>query len=182
MCWAWRAAVSRERRRISVGLLPGVDVDVVLRVGLPCVPSGLHNVLDIVLGVPAHLLVDRFGEPIRCGGSPARRPMTVSLNGRPVTFLTSSTIWRTGGALAGADVERVILALVAVQILQRGDMRVGQIGHVDVVAHAGAVRSRVVVAEDRRALPFFRRSNSIGMRFRIAGSSSSTGPQPATLK
>ena len=33
-------------------------------------------------------------------------------------------------------------------------MRVGQIGHVDVVAHAGAVRSRVVVAEDRRGLAF----------------------------
>ena len=37
----------------------------------------------------------RFGEPIRCGGSPARRAMTASVNGRPVTFLTSSTIWRT---------------------------------------------------------------------------------------
>ena len=28
-------------------------------------------------------------------GSPARRAMTASVNGRPVTFLTSSTIWRT---------------------------------------------------------------------------------------
>ena len=31
-------------------------------------------------------------------------------------------------------------------------MGVGQIGHVDVIAHAGAIRGRVVIAEDRGGL------------------------------
>mgnify|MGYP000349796481 CR=1 FL=1 len=108
--------------------------------------------------------------------------MTVSSNGRPVTFFDLIDDLTHGGAFAGADVEGVVLALVTVEVLEGGDVGVGQVGDVDVVAHAGAIRSRVVVAEDRRGLALLQTSNSIGMRFRIAGSSSSTGPQPATLK
>ncbi len=35
-----------------------------------------------------------------------------------------------GGAFAGADIEGVVLALVAVKVLQGGDVGVGQVGDV----------------------------------------------------
>ena len=72
----------------SVGLLPGLDVDVMLRIGLPGIPGGLHDVFDVVLGVPAHFLVDA----LRGADQVRRIAGTAALNGRPVTFLTSSTI------------------------------------------------------------------------------------------
>ena len=136
----------------SVGLLPGFDVDVVFRIGLPCCPGGLHDVFHAVLCVPAHLFVDALR-----GTDQVRRIARATahdglLERQAGDLLDLIDDLAHGGAFAGADIEGVVLALVAVQILQGGDVGVGQIGDVDVVAHAGAVRSRVVVAEDRRSL------------------------------
>ena len=57
-----------------------------------------------------------------------------------------------GCALAGAHIEGIVAALVAVQVVQGSDMGVGQVGDVDVVTYAGAVRGGVVVPEDGRRL------------------------------
>ena len=57
-------------------------------------------------------------------------------------------------AAARADVEDLVRlrAPVPDHAADRGDMRAGQIHHVDIVADARSVGSRVVVAEDRKAL------------------------------
>ena len=136
----------------SVGLFPGLDVDVVFRIGLPCIPSGLHDVFDVVLCVPAHLFVDalRGADQVRrIACATGHDGLFERQAGDLLDLIDDLT---HGGAFAGADVEGVVLAFIAVQILQGGDVGVGQIGDVDVVAHAGAIRSRVVVAEDRRSL------------------------------
>ena len=74
------------------------------------------------------------------------------------------------------------LAFIAVQILQGSDVGVGQIGDVDVVAHAGAIRSWVVVAEDRRGLALLQAVEQHRDEVQDCRISSSTRPQPATLK
>ena len=79
--------------------------------------------------------------------------------------------------------------LVGARVARRGrldaaQVRVGEVGDVDVVADAGAVGRRVVVAEDgQRALVPRPRARTIGMRW-VSGSwsSPSASVAPATLK
>ena len=54
-------------------------------------------------------------------------------------------------AAAGAEVERATVGAVE-QRPQRPHMGIGKIAHVDVIAHAGAIGGRVVVAENRKAV------------------------------
>src|SRR5262249_43055414 len=59
-------------------------------------------------------------------------------------------------AASGADVERTAGA-AADQVAPRAYVRVGEVADVDVVANAGAVRGRIVVAEDRESRDVARR-------------------------
>ena len=102
--------------------------------------------------MPAHLGVDALGgadQMRRIAGTTAHDGLLERQAGDLLHLVHDLT---HRGALASAHIEHIVLALVTVKILQCGDVRVGEIGDVNVVAHAGAVRSRVVVAEDRRCL------------------------------
>ena len=54
---------------------------------------------------------------------------------------------------AGAQIERRAFCTIE-QRAHRFDVGVRQIGHMDVIAHAGAIRGRVIVAEYREAFTF----------------------------
>ena len=125
---------------------------------------------------------------------PLRRPIRPGAPGRPafrpVTLMsTSFQRGRDRGkdlqdrrADAPADVVRRDPS-TSVSGLGRRDVRLGEVGDVDVVADAGAVRRRVVVAEDQRGLAVRRaRSKTIGIRLKTPVSPSSGVAAPATLK
>src|SRR5699024_3867275 len=83
-------------------------------------------------------------EATRTAGSPGRRGATTSGIGCPVTS-THVDHLADGESLATAQVEDPVHA--GPVGLQRQHVGVGQVGHVDVVAHARAVGGRPVVAE-----------------------------------
>ena len=51
----------------------------------------------------------------------------------------------------------VVLATSALQCPQGPDMRLGQIGHMNIIAHTGAVRCRIIVAKDDYLRPLLKR-------------------------
>src|SRR5699024_3903635 len=57
------------------------------------------------------------------------------------------------GSLTGPDVEGAARALLAAQVVQRGDVGVGEVEHVHVVTAAGAVGGVVLVAEHHGGQP-----------------------------
>ena len=95
----------------------------------------------------------RVERATRTGGSPARRSPTSYGIGRPTTRLGGGHDLPDREAVAVAEVERdrpVGARIARRGRFQREQVRVGQVGDVDVVADAGPVGRRVVVAEDRR--------------------------------
>ena len=96
----------------------------------------------------------RRDEATSTAGSPGRRAAiscgTAGPRRAPPTAITSSTEWP-------APLPRFQVRLpppaVGVQMIQRQQMRLGQVGDVDVVAHAGAVRRRIVGAEHLQRRP-----------------------------
>ena len=89
----------------------------------------------------------RCADAYSTAGSPGRRGADRRVNGSPGDPLDGGDhILHRRGTLGADVVGRGRSALL--QPGQRANMRVGQIGHVDVVAQAGAVGRRIVLAED----------------------------------
>src|SRR5260370_24116469 len=65
-------------------------------------------------------------------------------------FFTRDLLDRTNyfaDAVTSADAQVVVHALPRLQLLQSQQVRLGQVVDMDVIAHAGAVRRRVIAAE-----------------------------------
>src|SRR5659263_548772 len=113
---------------------------------LPGLPRARDDLVQAVLGRPAEFVVDPGGGSDQLGGvaGPALHDVGrgVQPGGLPdrLDHLTHRV------TRAGPDVEHV-LALLG-EVVQGGEVGLGEVQDVDVVADAGAVRGGVVVAED----------------------------------
>ena len=119
-------------------------------------PGCGESVFDAAFRLPAELLVGE-GRVGPDGGDitrAARGETVVELDA--VDLLEGCHQLKYGDRSAGADVEDLVrLFHLAVEHAGDGaDMGFGQIYDVYVVAQAGPVRGRVVIAEDAQALPF----------------------------
>ena len=106
----------------------------------------------------------RVDRATRTGGSPARRgPMRTGMAAPTTRFRRRDDL---ADREAAAVPEIADQRLVGPRIARRGGLdrprvRVGQVGDMDVVAQAGPVRGRVVVAEDRQVGRAFRRGQDV---------------------
>ena len=119
-------------------------------VALP-VPAIAAHVRDVVLGLPAH-------HALGLGGiAPVGSDVAGAALADHVGQLLATSLGEGGddleyrGAGAGAQVKDLDAGL-AVHPVKGGNVTRGQIAHVDVVAHAGAVGGGVVVAKDLNGL------------------------------
>jgi len=118
-------------------------------VRLPGGVGGGDDVIQVVLGLPAQDLSDAGGIADELGrvSRAAGEFLGLQVQSRGGDDLGDHLAYR--GPLAGAHVEDVLgHVLTTGQVVQGGDMSAGEVLDVDVVTHAGAVRSRVVGAED----------------------------------
>src|SRR5699024_1646368 len=125
----------------------GVGLDVGGDRGLARLDGRADDVVQPVLGLPAQGLgdavagADQAGRVAGAAGAVLRGDLDALGAGDRVDHLEHAR------ALAGADVEGAVRAFLAAQVVQRGDVGVGEVQHVHVVADAGAVGGVVVVAE-----------------------------------
>ena len=113
-------------------------------------------------------------------GSPGRRGDRRTSKSAPDVRFTASITCSTEKPLRVAAVEHLGLAAVA-QVAQRRHVRAHEIGDVDVVADAGAVRRRIVGAEHLHVRPLAERrlagdlDEMRGVRRRLAGAALRVG-------
>ena len=89
------------------------------------------------------------------GGSPARRPSSTTGISRPVT--RARRVDHLAHRVTALAAEVVDVVAAGHGLLQRQDVRAPEVLDVDVVADRGAVRRRIVGAEDRHGLALARR-------------------------
>ena len=122
-----------------------------VRIVLLPVPGVAAHILDAVFSLPAQFALGLGGIAV-AGGNVARTAGLDAVGHVDAVDLDEGLHHVEHGiAVTGADIVDGD-ALLALNALKSSHMSLGQIDHVDVVAHAGAVGGGVVVAEDAQLL------------------------------
>src|SRR5699024_6864284 len=136
--------------RPALGSLLGVGLDIGPDLGRTRLDGGADDVVQAVLGLPAQ----RAGDALPGADQPGRVPGAGLTDlGRDLDALGAGDRvdhLAHAGPLAGADVEGAVRALLTAQVVQGGDVGMGEVEHVDVVADAGSVGGVVAVPEHHR--------------------------------
>ncbi len=142
---ALRQALPPCARRAALPLEP-------IRVqGLPA-PCIAHHLLQPADGLPVQIAL-RLGGVGEAGGDVAGAPGRYAVRNRLATgSLEGLDHLEHAVAFAGAQVPHARTNAV-VQCAQGTQMALGQVHHMDVVPHAGAIGRRVVVAKHRKLHP-----------------------------
>src|SRR5690606_8672570 len=146
----------RTRRRPShLGSGPGRGTGCAVEptgTRLPRLPRRPDDLRQPLRRTPTEELVDatRVAHELRRVARAARQDLRRDVEPAHAPDLVDDLAHRR--ALTGADVEHVERALRGVEVLQRREVRLREVEHVNVVADARAVRRRVVVPEDLGAL------------------------------
>jgi hypothetical protein len=90
----------------------------------------------------------RDASATRMAGSPGRRGPKLMVSCSPVSAAIASTYLLDGKSAAGPEIEEPA-ASVFEQTPQACDVRIGEIGDVNIVPDRGAVRRRIVVSKNR---------------------------------
>src|SRR5699024_215700 len=139
---AGRPAAGRPSQVIpaaAAGSVFGVGLDIGPDRGRARLDGGADDIVQAVLGLPAQ----RAGDALPGADQPGRVPGAGLTDlGRDLDALGAGDRvdhLEHAGPLAGADVEGAVRALLTAQVVQGGDVGMGEVEHVDVVADAGSV-------------------------------------------